>query len=283
LSSDGHPEAEREEPVDLKAKTIQDFGEQWTAFRESPAYYGSVDLLADLFGPLLSLDDVKASRVADIGSGAGRIVSMLLEAGAHHVYAVEPSAAMTVLRENTARYQRRVTYVDGPGESLPSNLNLDLVVAIGVLHHIPEPQPVVQAAYQALRPGGRCLVWLYGREGNEKYLLIVELLRKLTVRVPHKSLTALSSVLGVALDAYIAMCRFLPLPMRSYMREVLARFPKSARRLTIYDQLNPAYAKYYSSDEAKALLADNGFADVRLYHRHGYSWTVAGRRPEQEV
>ena len=78
---------------DLKTQTIQDFGEQWTAFRDNPAYYGSSDLLADLFGPLLSLEDVKGANVADIGSGTGRIVNMLLDAGAAHVHAVEPSAA----------------------------------------------------------------------------------------------------------------------------------------------------------------------------------------------
>jgi tRNA1(Val) A37 N6-methylase TrmN6 len=69
--------------ADLKTQTIQDFGEQWIVFWDNPAYYGSTDLLADLFGPLLSLDDVQGQRIADIGSGTGRIVNMLLDAGGH--------------------------------------------------------------------------------------------------------------------------------------------------------------------------------------------------------
>src|SRR5436190_8905932 len=164
--------------ADLKTQTIRDFGAQWTVFWDNPAYYGSSDLLVDLFGPLLSLDDVQGQRIADIGSGTGRIVNMLLDAGAEHVYAVEPSAAMKVLQENTAARRDRLTYVNGSGEMLPSGLDLDLVVSIGVLHHIPDPRPVVRAAWRALRPGGRCLVWLYGREGNETYLRVVEPLRK---------------------------------------------------------------------------------------------------------
>ena len=265
---------------DLKTRTIQDFGEQWTAFRDNPAYYGSTDLLADLCGPLLSLDDVKGARAADIGSGTGRIVNMLLDAGAAHVHAVEPSAAMAVLKENTADRRDRVTCVNGPGETLPPDLGLDLVVSMGVLHHIPEPGPVVRAAYRALRPGGRMLVWLYGREGNETYLRFAEPLRRVTTRLPHGALVGVSHALSLALDVYIAACRVLPLPMRAYMREVLAKFPRRIRTLTIYDQLNPAYAKYYTRDEAEALLRDQGFTDVRLHHRHGYSWTVIGRRPE---
>ena len=268
---------------DLKTRTIQDFGEQWTAFRDNPAYYGSTDLLADLCGPLLSLEDVKGARGADIGSGTGRIVNMLLNAGAAHVHAVEPSAAMAVLRENTADRRDRVAYVNGPGETLPPGLGLDLVVSMGVLHHIPEPGPVVRAAYRALRPGGRMLVWLYGREGNETYLRVAEPLRRVTTRLPHGALVGVSHALSLALDAYIAACRVLPLPMRAYMREVLAKFPKRIRTLTIYDQLNPAYAKYYTRAEAEALLADQGFTDVRVHHRHGYSWTVIGRRPETDA
>lgn len=80
------------------------------------------------------------------------------------------------------------------------------------------------------------------------------------------------------LDIYILLCRFIPLPMHVYMREVLANFKHSVRRMTIYDQLNPAYAKYYFQKDAEALLADAGFTDVRTFHRHGYSWSVIGTK-----
>jgi SAM-dependent methyltransferase len=264
---------------DLKNQTIGDFGEQWTAFRDNPGYYGSAELLADLFGPLLSIDQVRDSAVADIGSGTGRIVNMLLDAGAGRVVAVEPSAAMSVLKENTASRRERIEYLEVPGEQLPPGLDLDLVVSMGVLHHIPDPAPVVRAACDALRPGGRCIVWIYGREGNETYLRLALPLRRITVLLPHRMLVALSWLLEGLLTAYIGLCRILPLPMRAYMRGVLAQFTRPVRRLTIYDQLNPAYAKYYTRAEAETLLAQGGFVDIQLYHRHGYSWTVLGVKP----
>lgn len=264
---------------ELTSRTISDFGEQWVSYRENPGYYGSVGLLQDLLGPLMGLDEIRGRNVADIGSGTGRIVNMLLDAGAAHVVAVEPSAAFTVLKKNTEDRGDRVTYLNVRGDGLPPSADLDVVVSMGVLHHIPDPAPVVAAAYRALRPGGRMLVWLYGREGNELYLRIAEPTRAMTKRMPHAMLDALCSTVNVALDGYILLCKALPLPMRSYMRNVLAKFPRSVRRLTIYDQLNPAYAKYYTRDEAHALLADAGFADVSCWHRHGYSWTVAGTKP----
>jgi SAM-dependent methyltransferase len=262
----------------LTTKTITDFGEQWTIHQENPAYYGSVQLLQDLFGPLLAVEDLAHQRVADIGSGTGRIVNMLLDAGVDNVVAVEPSAAFEVLKLNTSQWANKVIYINDRGEALPTGLTLDLVVSMGVLHHIPQPKPVVDAAFHALRPGGKILVWLYGREGNGLYLSVITPVRALTTRLPHPMLQMLCQVLGIVLDAYIFLCSYLPLPMRSYMRNVLERFPKGIRRLAIYDQLNPAYSKYYTQYEAEELLRDSGFVDIESWHRHGYSWTVTGRK-----
>lgn len=275
----GHQNQQIGPVADATSKTISDFGEQWVNYRDNPGYYGSVKLLADICGPLLSMEDLKGARVADIGSGTGRIVNMLLDGGARHVVAVEPSAAYSVLRENTARRQDSITYINNRGESLPPDADLDLVVSMGVIHHIPDPDPVLAAAFQALKPGGRMLVWLYGFEGNETYLRFIEPLRFITKRLPHRILQGICALMNLCLDVYIFLCRFLPLPMRKYMRDVLALLPRSIRGLTIYDQLNPAYAKYYRREEAEALLRRAGFENVCVYHRHGYSWTVIGSKP----
>jgi hypothetical protein len=63
-------------------QTISDFGEQWTRHTENPDYYGSVELFADIIAPFLTLEDIKDSKCADIGSGTGRIVLMMLGPGA---------------------------------------------------------------------------------------------------------------------------------------------------------------------------------------------------------
>ena len=156
---------------------------------------------------------------------------------------------------------------------------VDVVVSIGVIHHIPDPDPVLERAYAVLKPGGRCFVWLYGREGNETYLRFAQPLRRLTSRMPDWVLTGLAWVLNCLLFTYIIACRYIRLPMRPYMRNVLAKFSWRTRQLTIFDQLNPAYAKYYRESEALDLLARAGFKDVHTYPRHGYSWQAVGSKP----
>lgn len=264
---------------DLTQRTIDDFGDQWTSFTDNTGYYASAALFADILGPVLQPSELAGTCVADIGSGTGRIVGMLLDAGVAHVVAVEPSQAIEVLRRNTQGASDRITYVHAPGEELPSGLGLDFVFCIGVLHHVPDPMPIVRAAFHSLSPGGEFVVWLYGQEGNEAYLRAVTPLRALGTRVPHRVLVGVSHCLTLPLTIYARLCTVLPLPMHRYMTEHIVRLPWKARALTVYDQLNPAYAKYYRKDEAVQLLASGGFSDVRVHHRHGYSWTVAGTRP----
>lgn len=142
----------------VERQTIDDFGEQWVNYRDNPGHYGSSELLLNIFGPLLSQKDIQESHVAEIGSGTGRIVNMLLDAGVSHVHAVEPSEAFDVLKINTKRRQKQITYIHGLGEDLSSNLQLDFIFSIGVIHHIPDPTATLKAIWNALRPGGKILV-----------------------------------------------------------------------------------------------------------------------------
>ncbi|MBU0964838.1 MAG: class I SAM-dependent methyltransferase [Proteobacteria bacterium] len=264
----------------LKKKTISDFGDQWNNFQKNEGYYGSSELFQDLFSSLIPPSELKDLRVADIGSGTGRIVNMLLDVGCRHVVAIEPSNAFNVLKKNVANRQDRVTCLNVTGENIPFE-DLDFIFSAGVLHHIPEPRPVVDAAFQALRPGGKIAVWLYGKEGNRLYLAVFQPLRMLTTKLPHYFLVALCWIMYPILFAYISACKIIPLPMKNYMLSHLDRLSVSNQILTIYDQLNPAYAKYYSRQEVVALLEESGFADIKLYHRHGYSWSATGIKPKQ--
>lgn len=259
-------------------KTIKDFGEQWLKYPDNEGYYGSLELFSDILSPFVKPDEIKGCQVAEIGSGSGRIVNRLLEAGAKHVIAIEPSEAFEVLKYNIPATEK-VTCLKITGDQLPPYSNLDYIFSIGVLHHIPDPAPVVEAAFKALRPGGHFLIWLYGKEGNGLYLAFIIPMRVLTKRLPHFILAFLVEIMYWPLVLYIKFCRRLPLPLRGYMLSVFEKMSPEKRRLIIYDQLNPSYAKYYTQVEAKKLLLDGKFVNIRIHHRHGYSWTVIGTKP----
>ena len=261
-------------------RTIHDFGEQWVHYGDNDGFYGSTELFADIIGPLLSREDFAGRRVAEIGSGAGRIVAMMLECGAAHVVAVEPSDGYFVAQRNLARYGDRVTFLHGRGEDIPRDPPFDLIVSVGVLQFVPDPKPVVDAAFSALRPSGQFFVWLYAREGTAVYRGLVHALRVMGRILPHRALAAMVRGIDLALVCYMALCRVVPLPLHDYLENVVGRFTPEKRRLVIYDQLNPTHVHYHSREEAERLLTASGFVDVRLHHRRRYSWSVVGRKPE---
>src|SRR5438270_9564945 len=96
----------------LSNQTISDFGDQWRHYTDNEGYYGDLEILKGTFEPLLRLEDLDGKRVAEIGSGTGRIVKMLLQAGAKEVTAIEPSAAFEVLKRNLSDDAGRVVLLN---------------------------------------------------------------------------------------------------------------------------------------------------------------------------
>ncbi len=265
----------------LDERTIQDFDNQWSRYDDNEGWYGSLALFSDIISPLMSTDDLKGKRVVDIGSGTGRIVGMLLESGASHVYAVEPAArAFEKLKSNVKSMARGrdVTPLNKRGDEWSINEHVDLVISIGVIEFISDPGPTVKRCYDALKPGGEVFFWLCSHEGNELYLALVQPLRKFTTFLPHFLLASIVQILYWALCAYRMLGKLIPLPLMRYLDKVWWPMSARKRRLVIYDQLNPTYLKYYKKHEAIALLEAAGFQDIEIHHRHGYSWSVKGRK-----
>ncbi|MGO9138868.1 MAG: class I SAM-dependent methyltransferase [Syntrophales bacterium] len=259
-------------------KTIADFGKQWSKYKDNSGYYGSTEMFADIVEPLISVKTFNGLTVLDVGSGTGRIINMLLSVGVSSVTGVEPSKAFDGLKKTFCR-DSRVELLNTSGHYIPATDKYDIALSIGVLHHIPNPKPVVDAMMRSLRPGGRVLVWLYGLEGNESYVSIFSKIRKVTTRIPHLLLVWTVWIAYTMFRAYHFLARYFSVPMRNYILNVIGKMAPDKQRLVIYDQLNPCYAKYYTEAEAKRLLTDSGFINVQLFHRHGYSWTVVGQKP----
>lgn len=72
-------------PQETIARTIKDFGDQWVRYTANDGYYGSSKLFADIVEPLMDPSEVADKQVAEIGSGTGRIVRMLIANGCAHV------------------------------------------------------------------------------------------------------------------------------------------------------------------------------------------------------
>ncbi len=259
-------------------KTITDFGEQWVHFTLNSGYYGSQDVLRDILGPFYDSKLFTNKVICDIGAGTGRITNLLIQENAKQVIAIEPSISYDVLLKNTLQFKDKILYLNVSGNAIPESITCDIILSIGVIHHIPDPLLVLRNAHSVLKEGGLLIIWVYGAEGNELYLSFTKILRKITIKLPHKILLSLSKLLLYPLKLYCLLCNHLNLPMRDYMSNHISRLDNDALLITIYDQLNPTYAKYYTKNEAIQLLKDSGFVNIEIYHRHSYSYTVKGEK-----
>jgi predicted RNA methylase len=261
-----------------KDKTIEDFGEQWSFFTDNTGYYSSIDVLIDILGPDFDIGIIKDATIIDLGAGTGRLSNLFAEYGAKKVYAIEPSKAFNVLKKNTLAYRDKIECIQLNSNEIPDDLIVDIVVSIGVIHHIQNPDAAILKSFKNIKSGGQIVVWLYGYEGNELYIFITKIIRFISKKLPHNMLYALSIILLPFLKIYAQLCKSIDLPMKNYMNNHINKLDYRSLLITIYDQLNPHYAKYYKKKEAIDLLLRNGFTNVKIYHRHNYSWTVVGKK-----
>ncbi len=75
-----------------------------------------MQVLADTLGPLLPLLAFEGTRIAEIGSGTGRILRVLLSVGASNVLAIEPSRAVRGLRRDLQSDVHRVEILHARGQ-----------------------------------------------------------------------------------------------------------------------------------------------------------------------
>ena len=66
--------------------------------------------------------------------------------------------------------------------------------------------------------------------------------------------------------------------MQKYMLNVIGKMNSKNQKLTIFDQLNPSFSKYFKKNELINVLKKTGFKKIKINHRHGYSWTAIAEK-----
>jgi len=259
-------------------ESYKDFGAQFLVDSKIDGFFGSQELFKDIIYPF-DLNKIKGKTVMEVGCGSGRILKNLLEYEPEKVIAVEPSVAIKVAKRNNVDAIKKIEFDNIKACAINRQTEVDFCFSIGVLHHIPNVEPIVKNnIFSALKKNGEFIFWVYGYEGNEIYLAIFNNLRRITRILPDSVLRGLSSILNAFCSLYIVLAKIFPLPLRDYMLKCFQKLSWEKRNYVIFDQLNPSFAKYYKKKEVEALMSDAGFSIVNIIHRHSYSWTVIARK-----
>ena len=182
----------------MKNDSINDFGKQFKYHNKIDDYWGSQEILEDIVNPF-DLSLVKNKIICEMGVGSGRILKNLTKLAPKKIYAIEPSDAIDVAKKNNQNSNVEILFQKISGQMINFNNEIDYFFSIGVIHHIPEAEIVCKKIYESLKPKGKFIVWLYGKEGNELYLLIFNNLRKFTKLMPDRLLNLFSIFLNLAI------------------------------------------------------------------------------------
>ena len=259
--------------------TVQEFGDQFKQHSKIDDHWGSIEMLRDIVRPFnLDQNTLENKTICEIGSGSGRILKNLSTFSPKKIFSIEPSDAIEVAKENKKDSKTEIIFKKITAQEMQFNNEMDYVFSLGVIHHIPDDLIVCKKIYNSLKPNGKFIIWLYGKEGNELYLIIFNNLRKVTKLLPDKLLNLISVFLNFFLSFYIYLCKYFNLPLKKYIVNVIGKCSFEKRKYIIFDQLNPSYSKYYTKDEVNNLLDKAGFKKIQILHRHGYSWTAVAEK-----
>jgi SAM-dependent methyltransferase len=211
----------------------------------------------------------------DVGCGMGRNSYWPMAYGATGGLAIDvddrslAAARRTLAPFASMRVEKRTAYEIGCKDEF------DLVFSIGVLHHLQYPERALARMVEATKPGGRVLIWVYGRESNGWIVLLLDPVRKgLFSRLPVDFVHHLS----LYPTAILWLMLRLDLGRIAYFR-LLRRFRFRHLRSIVFDQMLPKIAHYWRRPTVERMMREQGLLDVRLIWVNEISWSAVGTKP----
>ena len=261
----------------IREKTVKDFDDQWKLQGKlNDDYWASDQIIFDQFSNLFSIEEVKGKVIADVGAGTGRVLKTLFKYRPKKVFAIEPSSSGVDEISKNLRNNKNLTILQSDGLRFKTYESCDIIFSLGVIHHIKNPTDILKNIRANLKSKGKIVIWVYGYENNQIYIAFYKFISFFTQKLPDKLVYKIAALLNILIQPYIYLCKFVNLPLKNYWLKVFNKCGWQKRKDMIFDQLNPAYSKYYKKNEIEKELLDAGFINLKFHHRHGYSWTVVG-------
>ena len=143
-----------------------DLGEKW--FEASNHPIALLRAENRLRNPWIASHLKQKSKVIDLGCGAGFLTNALAAVG-HEVTGVDLSkGSLEMARKNSP-----VTYIEADVTEVPlPSESFDVVCAMDLLEHVPDPKKVIQEASRLLKPGGLFFFHTFNRNRYSSSLTI---------------------------------------------------------------------------------------------------------------
>jgi len=244
------------------------FGHNWKKFNKLTELYE--EQFIEWIKPL-SKSSFKEKKILDAGCGIGRNSVYSLKYGAKEVYAFDvETSTVNIAKSNLSNFKNCTVFTDSIYELTNiDNESFDVVFCIGVIHHLSNPNEAVENLFKKVKKGGKLLLWVYGKEGNQRLLMLLRPLRFFTTKFPYFLVSWLGKLMTLIL---FSLLKILQVKSEYWKRAKKMKFWHLEQILI--DQLIPKIAKYYSKIELECIYKNLDYSDVQINHTNQNSWSI---------
>jgi SAM-dependent methyltransferase/uncharacterized protein YbaR (Trm112 family) len=234
-----------------------------------------------VLGNVLPAEEFTNKIVLDAGCGQGRFSHFAGKYGANTVISFD-LGEQTLLAKKNLENQKNVHIVQASIYNPPFKAAFDIIVSIGVIHHLPDPEKGFKTLYQLLKNNGKIFIWVYG---YSSIIPVIKLLRKLTLNRSIRFNRVLGFLLAIPLYS-INLLYKLSKKIR-YTRKIAEKIPFHmyhdrgfSNIWTIcFDKINSGVAHYYHRADLQSWLdriedKKSGNISERYPGKSGSSWRL---------
>ena len=186
-------------PVGSTERTFASFGYEWNAFDE---VRGEDESFAGVYFRDVDLEGLRGKVGLDAGCGKGRYTRFLAQYLGAEV-ALDGSSAAEAAARNLADIPTATVVRSDLRDAPFAPGSFDFISSLGVLHHLDDPFAGFERLLTLLAPKGQVLLYLYSRPETlglrSLALSCAAALRRLTTRLSHPALKALSTPIAAVL------------------------------------------------------------------------------------
>lgn len=156
--------------MNVDAKTIEGFGEEWSRFDQSALSEVELRAQFDRYFKIFPWSVLPAEAIGfDMGCGSGRWAKLAAQK-VKKLYCVDASqSALAVAQQNLINCQN-IEFIWTSVESLPfADDSMDFGYSLGVLHHVPDTASGIKSCVDKLKQHAPFLIYLYYAFDNRPF------------------------------------------------------------------------------------------------------------------
>lgn len=267
--------------VNVDPRTVEGFGQEWSRFTQEELSNGERIELFHKFFPLIDWTH-KFDKVLDFGCGSGRWDIVLAPFVGELIAADASAKALAVARQNVRA--PNVSFVECTPETLPfPDAHFELIVSVGVLHHLPDTAGAIRCLAQKLCSGGTLLLYLYYAFDNRPAWFrtlwrLSDFARKMISRLPFSARYLISQIIAFCVYWPLARAaRYFPVP-ESWPLKFYAHRSFYYMRTDALDRFGTRLEKRFTRAQITEMLQSAGLRQIRFSDSMPY-WVCTAIKP----